>query len=174
MYKMGILLVIMVIGLIAMGCDTVEDDRRVSQITQENVMDRAIKAVPPYIPNAFPAREDINWYLTETETRDTWYIYALNKDGLPIFYIVSDMKPRNLCTSITAPDRRVYGSSGSVALSAPALDGVYYGTTNCGDTYYFRDVTTGNFVEIAGQSFTLISSKYPLNIETDPLGFIAE
>ena len=35
------------------------------------------------------------------------------------------------------------------------------------DAYYLRDVSTGNFIELAGQTFTLISSKVPLGIETD-------
>ena len=129
-------------------------------------MQVAIERVPPYIPQAYPAREDINWYLRETETASVWYVYALARDGRPMFYVVSDMKPRNICVSITSPDHieNRYGSD--VVVAAPALDGVYYGGAGC-DAYYLRDVATGNFIELAGQTFSLISSKVPLLIETD-------
>lgn len=165
-------LLIALAGLVAltlMGANCrAQGDLEVAREVQQDVMKRAIAAVPPYHPQAFPAREDINWYLRETESRDTWYVYALNRDGQPIFYVVSDMKPRNICIHITAPERRIRGYE--VTVTAPALDGVYYGGAGC-DAYYLRDAATGNFIELAGQTFTLLASKTPLSIETDPLGF---
>ena len=86
--------------------------------------------------------------------------------GEPLFYIVSDMKPRNICVSITAPDRLAGSSSGYAVRSAPALDGVYYGGAGC-NAYYMRDAATGGFIELAGDTFTLVSSKTPLFLETD-------
>ena len=154
-------LVLTLLVLLAMGCAT--NDQAASRIAQGTVMKRGIESVPPYVPSSYPAREDINWYLRQTEERATWYVYALSMDGRPMFYVVSDMKPRNICISITAPDRKV---TGPVVMSAPALDGVYYGGAGC-DAYYLRDVTTGNFIELAGQTFSLIASKVPLQIETD-------
>lgn len=138
------------------------DDSRLSREAQDASSERAFTAVPPYIPNEYTAREDINWYLQETEGRHTWYVYALSMTGEPLFYIVSDMKPRNICVSITAPDRV---STGAVR-SAPALDGVYYGGAGC-NAYYMRDAATGGFIELAGDTFTLVSSKTPLFLETD-------
>ena len=139
------------------------DDSRLSREAQDASSERAFTAVPPYIPNEYTAREDINWYLQETEGRHTWYIYALSMTGEPLFYIVSDMKPRNICVSITAPDR--VSTNGGVR-SAPALDGVYYGGAGC-NAYYMRDAATGGFIELAGDTFTLVSSKTPLFLETD-------
>ena len=68
----------------------------------------------------------------KTEGRHTWYVHALSFTGDPLFYIVSDLKPRNICVSITAPDR-VDGSTSTsrILRSAPALDGVYYGSAAC-------------------------------------------
>lgn len=150
--------------LVAAGCEDPNNDLRESREVQQDVMDDAIDAVPAYRPTGFPARLDINRYLQETEDGSSeWYTYALNKDGEPIFYVVSDGKPRNICVSISSPDRLHEG----VVVSAPALDGVYYGGANC-DAYYFWDATTGNYIEIAGQTFTLISTKVPLALETDP------
>ena len=171
---MAAIIIAMVIMLTITGCTT-PDDLDVSKETQQNVMTRANASVPNYQPQKFPAKEDINTYLRETEERTNWYVYALNKDGIPMFYIVSSMKPRNLCTSLTSPDRVIRGSQGAMTtISSPALDGVYYGTTNCGDTHYMMDVATGNFIEISGKQFTLITSKVPLALETDPLQFIQE
>ena len=144
----SLLTVLTVMAALMMSCDPQSNDLQVAERSQGNVMDRAIAQAPAYLPRNFPAREDINWYLRETETRDTWYVYAINRSGTPMFYVVSDMKPRNICISITSPDRRVANSAGAVTLSAPALDGVYYGGAGC-DAYYLRDVTTGNFIELA-------------------------
>ena len=157
-----ILLAVSVLAMVA--CE--DADLQESRDVQDKVTERAFAAVPPYLPNAYPAREDINWYLQETETREVWYIYALAMDGNPLFYVVSDMKPRNICISITSPDRVTGGSSYGLVLSAPALDGVYYGKAGC-DAYYMRDAITGGFIELAGRTFTLVSSKSPLFLETD-------
>lgn len=151
----------------AAACETTQNDVAESKAVQSHVMDAAIAAAPAYTPTNFPARHDINRYLQETEETTEWYTYALNFDGQPIFYVVSDNKPRNICVSITAPDRVLHKSShGIVTGSAPALDGVYYGGANC-DAYYLWDAATGNFIEIAGSTYTLISTKAPLTLETD-------
>ena len=158
------LLVLAVVSVFVFAACTEVNDSQQSREAQQQATSRGFAAVPPYIPSQYPAREDINWYLQETEQREVWYIYALAMDGKPLFYVVSDMKPRNICISITAPDRRVSGTSAT--LSAPALDGVYYGGAGC-DAYYMRDASTGGFIELAGRTFTLVSSKAPLFLETD-------
>ena len=155
------LAVIALLATFLAACGT--NDSRLSREAQDASSERAFTAVPPYIPNEYTAREDINWYLQETEGRHTWYVYALSMTGEPLFYIVSDMKPRNICVSITAPDR--VSTNGGVR-SAPALDGVYYGGAGC-NAYYMRDAATGGFIELAGDTFTLVSSKTPLFLETD-------
>ena len=91
-------------------------------------------------------------------------------DGTPLFYIVSDSKPQNICVSITSPERLVRADMGqyrgNLVMSAPALDGVYYGGAGC-NAYYMFDSLTGTMIELAGSTFTLISSKVPLYLETD-------
>ncbi len=164
-YAIGILAALL--GILALaGCQTTPTDSQQSRAAQQESSSRAFTAVPPYIPNEYTAREDINWYLRETEGQHTWYVYALSFTGEPLFYIVSDMKPRNICVSITAPDRVDYSGTTDVVRSAPALDGVYYGGAGC-NAYYMRDATTGGFIELAGDTFSLVSSKTPLFIETD-------
>ena len=146
------------------ACETAPSDTQLSRQAQQESSGRAFTAIPPYIPTEYTAREDINWYLQETEGRHTWYVYALSFTGEPLFYIVSDMKPRNICVSITAPDR--VDTLNNVVRSAPALDGVYYGGAGC-NAYYMRDAATGGFIELAGDTFSLVSSKTPLFLETD-------
>ena len=157
---------ILVATLALVACTVPPSDSQLSRQAQQEASGRAFTAIPPYIPTEYTAREDINWYLQETEGRHTWYVYALSFTGEPLFYIVSDMKPRNICVSITAPDRVGGTSSGNVVRSAPALDGVYYGGAAC-NAYYMRDATTGGFIELAGDTFSLVSSKTPLFLETD-------
>ncbi len=163
----GIIAAVLLIIAFAACKDQPPDDSEQSRTAQDESSLRAFSAVPPYIPNEYTAREDINWYLQETEGRYTWYVYALSMTGEPLFYIVSDMKPRNICVSITAPDRVERFTGGNRAVrSAPALDGVYYGGAGC-NAYYMRDAATGGFIELAGDTFTLVSSKTPLFLETD-------
>ena len=151
-------------ALAVVACETTPSDTQLSRQAQQESSGRAFTAIPPYIPTEYTAREDINWYLQETEGRHTWYVYALSFTGEPLFYIVSDMKPRNICVSITAPDR--VDTLNNVLRSAPALDGVYYGGAGC-NAYYMRDAATGGFIELAGDTFSLVSSKTPLFLETD-------
>ena len=124
--RLVILLVIALLGLVLMACEPrPPDDTHLSRQAQEESSGRAFTAIPPYIPTEYTAREDINWYLRETEGQHTWYVYALSFTGEPLFYVISDMKPRNICVSITAPDRVAYGTNGNVLRRAPALDGAY-------------------------------------------------
>ena len=153
-----------VIAALLVTGSSCNSDLDASHAVQQDVMERAIDAVPPYQPTEFPAREAINWYLQETEAASEWYVYALNEEGTPVFYVVSSIKPLNICVSISSPDRKTPAG----VISAPALDGVYYGGAGC-DAYYMQDVTTGNFIEIAGRTFTIISSKVPLGLETDAI-----
>ena len=157
---------LLTLSLSLTACGSNARDATLSREAQNASSERAFAAVPPYIPNEYTAREDINWYLQETEGRHTWYVYALSMTGEPLFYIVRAMKPRNICVSITAPDRLAGGSSGYAVRNAPALDGVYYGGAGC-NAYYMRDAATGGGIELAGDTFTLVSSKTPLFLETD-------
>ena len=78
--------------------------QRQSRNIQRDIGQQAFAAVPPYHPSSYAAREDINWYLQETEQPgQTWYVYAINFSGEPMFYIVSDMKPG---TSVLASQRQ--------------------------------------------------------------------
>ena len=160
-----LLLLVMCFALMACS-DVPPSTQRVSEQTQEEVVRSAMAAVPAYRIQEYTAREDVNVYLQETEGRNTWYVYALNFNGDALFYIVSDIKPRNICVSLTAPDRKVHGTNGNIVMTAPALDGVYYSGNSC-DAYYMRDKTTKNFIELAGSTFTLVTSKAPLPIYAD-------
>lgn len=161
----------LLIGTLSLGLAACEekDDQKAGAAKQKEVMARAINAVPAYVPSEYTAREDINWSLQETEGRHVWYVYALSMDGLPLFYVVSDVLPRAKCVSITPPDRKVKGSSGNVVMSSPALDGTYYGGGGNCDVYYLRDAQTGGYIQLTSRSMTIIAAKVPLSIETDRL-----
>ena len=152
---------------LTMACEPrPKSDTTISNEVQQEVMERANTGVPAYQPNRYPARDTINRYLWETESAGEWYTYALNMMGEPLFYIVSEYKPMNICVSLTAPDRISGTSTARRVISAPALDGVYYGGAEC-NAYYMFDVATGGMIELAGNTFTLVSSRVPLFIETD-------
>jgi len=141
-----------------------------SRAAQQDVMTNAQQAVPAYQPRAFPSREAINSHLQETEQPGVWYVYALSMTGEPVFYIVSEHRAMNLCTSITSPDRLVRtdlgGSWGNLVMSAPSMTGVYHGNANC-NTFFVRDVTTSAIIEVSGGMMSFLSSRQPLFLETD-------
>ncbi len=142
-------------------------DEQVSKEIQQDVMARAQASVPAFQPQTFPSRTAINEHLKETEKPGVWYVYALAATGEPIFYLVSEHRAMNLCTSITAPQRIVkkWGTS-SFLMSAPSMTGVYHGGSNC-NSFFVKDVTTGGIVELSGGMLTFLSSRHPLFLDTD-------
>ena len=147
------------------GTDSSTQQR--SKELQQAIGNSAFEAVPPYQPQEFSIREDINWYLEETEGRHTWYTYALNYLGEPLFYVVSDMRPTNICVNITSSEEIVNITHQSdLVVQAPSLNGVWRKGGAC-DTYFLRDVSTGAYIELSGSAFSLITSKQPLLLETD-------
>ena len=167
-------LALLVIGAVLLiACDVAKDTPvQDSQQIQSEVLRNAFEAVRPYQPTNFPAREAINWHLRQTEQDRLYYVYMLNFQGEPVFYIVSDIRPQNVCVGITAPDWRDWGggrnSAGAVNRSAPSLTGVYRGAESC-STFFVRDAATGSLLEISGGGFSIIASTVPLAIETDRL-----
>ena len=159
------------VALVAMACNMPEDHIKKSKEVQQRVQQTATEAVPPYQPTEFSIRKDINWYLQETEGSHTWYVYALNMLGEPMFYIVSDVPPTNVCVNVTSAE--TIDSTWGVVLTAPSLNGVYRKSGAC-NTYFMRDVSTGSVIKLSGTTFTLIASKQPLAIETDLLGSVPE
>lgn len=165
----GLLLLLLSLTVIAgfsTACKGSPPQKTSTDIQREQVK-TAFDAVPAYQPTTFSLREDINWHLRETEGRHTWYVYALNYVGAPLFYVVSDVRPTNICVNITAAEEinRVRGY-GTAVTTAPSLNGVYRKSGAC-NTIFLRDATTGGLIEISGTTFTLISSKQPMFIETD-------
>ena len=138
---------------------------------QTAVLETAVAAVPPYQPTLFPGRDAINKSLRAGE-QGPWYVYALDPQGDPIFYVVSDFRPYNKCHSITSPDRLVHHHDHSdydhFLGQAPALDGIYYSSGGC-HTYVVEDVNSGAMIDLSGSQFTIVASLFPLAIETDPL-----
>ena len=142
-------------------------DEQVSKEIQQDVMSRAQAAVPAFQPQSFPSRTAINDHLKETEKPGVWYVYALAATGEPVFYLVSEHRAMNLCTSITSPERLVKGRrNSSLVLSAPSMTGVYHGGSNC-NSFFVKDVTTGGVVELSGGMLTFLSSRHPLFLDTD-------
>ena len=160
--------ILIIIGLLTVACDIEDPDLVSSRETQSSVMDRATAAVPPYEPDQFPLRESINWYLQQTEQADLWYVYMLNLNGEPIFYIVSDILPLSVCRSITSPDRIADRHGDDFVISAPSLTGTYGSAGECGD-YFTRDATTGAMIRFTPGAASWIASTVPLNLDTDQL-----
>lgn len=154
------------------GCQdeqTAADVARERNIAAQNdVISRATAAVPvPHVDN-FLARQNLAEYLRRMDDPNkVWYIYELAFTGSPIGYYVSSSYPQSICTFMTPPQQVLQPSSNSygntaVVVTAPALDGIYYGAAGC-DLVFFFDLNSGAMV------FTSINrvraSDQPLDIE---------
>ena len=162
-----LLLMLLPLLLLGLGCEVQQDTAGQSRAVQEDVVGRGFAAVPPFEVTQFTAREDVNWYLQETEGRHDWYVYVTAMTGEPMFFVVSRMQPRNICVSLSAPDRVSRSTGGAVVTTAPALDGLYYSGGSC-DAWYMEDRLTGGFIQISGTGAIIVASKTLLGLETDP------
>ena len=160
--------IIITIAILVSGCEERYGKTVAKPEPQNTPYAIADQTVPSYRPTQFSTREDINWHLRETEGRHVWYVYALNYVGEPMFYIISNVRPTNACSSNTANEHLIEltGYATRHVMEAPSLNGTYNKEGTC-NTIFLRDSTTGNLIEISGTTFTLIASKQPMFIETD-------
>lgn len=137
--------------------------------TQETNMERAIAEVPVPEITQFTTRETVaRWIETANNPDQTHYVYVMLPGVGYMGYYVADSAPVNICTAMT-PTQRPYSPNNSSwgLVSAPALDGVYYGGGSCG-LWYFFDAETGAKIEVGGQ-MAFFTTNMPLAVDVPEL-----
>lgn len=165
-----IIAVLMAIVLVA--CQSDEDKIREADVDfRFDTYARAAALHPdPQIEN-FPARESLVEFAIRTDLLEhPWYVYILADTGNVIGYYVARQRPVNSCTFLSSTEDIEVKSSVPIVLTAPSLDGIYYGGSGASagcDAWFFFDAATDAMIEIRGVKFFI--SDQPLLLEAEPI-----
>lgn len=163
----------LLLGLTACEDDsgTASDQRKESIETRAESFEKAEALYPPPVLQNFTQRSDL---VKMSERKDLanhpWYVYILADTGNVIGYYVASVVPTNSCAFLSSSEDIHSGSNGKVVMTAPSLDGIYYGgggsSSNC-DEWFFFDAATDAMIKIRGVKFFVADQ--PLSLEADPI-----
>lgn len=158
---------LVLLALVLIACeDTGEDHQQADRRTQDDVQNRLQEVEPvPEITGA-AARTAVRQHLERWQESDVVSFVTLFADaGQPIGYYTAQGKVASTCQMLTAPDRVVGGTNGGyVTRKAPALDGTYYTSGDCGIFFFTAD--SDAYVEWNGK---YLVTDQPLPIDVEPL-----
>lgn len=174
--RLLIVLLIAISTVMALGCEEGlgEKSRESSVETRDLVFARAEALAPiPQLAN-FPTRKALVEF---TERQDLenhpWYVYILADTGNVIGYYVAKTRPVNSCNFLSSTEDVVTKHEGTIVLTAPSLDGIFYGgagaSSGC-DAWFFFDSATNALIEIRGVKF--FAADQPLRLEADPIAVV--
>ena len=170
----AILAIIIAVALI--GCEYNEkpsgdNQRRNSVEFRTTNFERAAKLYPLPAQENFPLREALVEYTRRQDLQNhPWYIYVLGQNGNPIGYFVGKTYPQNACNFLSSTEEIRSNENGTVVLTAPSLDGIFYGGSGASGactSYFFFDVSTNAMQVIDGLPFFV--SDAPLALDVKPI-----
>lgn len=147
--------------------DKLQEQRKESVRTRSATFARAERAVPvPHTTN-FPLRKALAKMTARQDlVNHPWYVYILGENGNIIGYYVAQTIPVNACNFLSSTEVVDATDSGKVILTAPSLDGIFYGgggaAAGC-DAWFFFDATTDALVQIRGMNYYAVDQ--PLNVK---------
>lgn len=151
----------------------IDQQRKTSVNTRAEALARAEARVPVPRPQNFPLRQALSDFTLREDMLDhPWYMYILGDNGNVIGYYVSKVVPVNSCAFLSSTEQVWTGtqSEGSQVLTAPSLDGIYYGgagaSSGC-DEWFLFDLATNAMIKIRGTKFFVADQ--PLRLEADPI-----
>ncbi len=166
--------------LLALGaaCDTSDSgQQRIDSI--ETRTEQFAKAEVLYpVPNQenFPLREQLVKF---TERQDLinhpTYVYILADTGQIVGYYVAKTFPVSICAFLSSTEDVRTSSHGNLILTAPSLDGIYYGgagSSSACNGWFFFDQATDALIEIIGVN--IFVSDQPLQVDVEAFKVVAE
>lgn len=87
--------------------------------------------------------------LREDMMNHPWYLYVITELGTYTGYYIATTPPVNACVFLSSTEEVRSGEHGSVVLTVPSLDGVFYGgggASGACDAWVFFDYTTGAMI----------------------------
>lgn len=182
MRRMKQILIVAAIGCFAvmsMAADDCSDTPKTAEEQRRSAVDQRTgnfsraEAIAP-APNStnFPLRKALVEFTKRQDLLNhPWYVYILGDNGNVIGYYVAQTKPVNSCNFLSSTEDVDWNEgAGGVVLTAPSLDGIFYGgsggAASC-DAWFFFDTTTDALVEIRGVKF--FTADQPLRLDAKPI-----
>lgn len=169
-------LLMVVVATVAAGCggqtnDRLQEQRKKSVVTRSEAFAKAEAAAPQPRPSNFPLRKALAEFTQRQDMIDhPWYVYILAQTGNVVGYYVGKTVPINACNFLSSTEAVDSSENGKVILTAPSLDGMYYGgagaSSGC-DAWFFFDSATDALIQIRGVQF--FATDQPLRLEADPI-----
>lgn len=162
----------------ASSCDETDNAERMSDKDRQTSINlraeqfRSAEQAIPIRPNVnFPRRAALEEYNHRTDRVGTpYYVYILGDNGNIIGYYVATTDPINACDFLASTEDVETQYEGTIVLTAPSLDGIYYGgagaSSGC-DEWIFFDASTNAMIKIRGVKFFVADE--PLALEADPI-----
>lgn len=164
----GLLILIALITVFLSACDESQvSQRRKSIELRAQMFERAEAKVPvPYTEN-FPMRELLVEYTRRGDMLNhPWYTYIISDTGAITAYFVSTTLPVSTSAFLSSTEDQF----GDNVLTAPSLDGIYYGgggSTTSNSGWIFIDAATGAMGVIYGCN--IITFDAPLMLQQEPM-----
>lgn len=179
-HRLVLLIAIVLSALAIVACEPENHDEqdatKSEQQKQSDTYQSLVETQPARGMSYSPSRDTANkWAETWEEQGKLSYVYLIDSVGHQVGYYILKGLPVNYCASLTPPDKverhDFYENGVAVTRSAPAIDGMYYGGSNC-QQYYGYDAVSGAYLEFTGGgSFNYLLSDQPMtNVDSQPLG----
>ena len=168
-----IFMVIVVAVAFLTGCGEFQPSAQAAgEKEQESVMQRAMAAYPvPQVDEFLTRKNVVKWMERMDQPGKIFYIYVMSDVGTITHYFVAEYRPVSVGTFLTPPERVEARWEPEQVLTAPALDGTYYGE-GASDQYFFFDAETDAYIELKGMNY--IVSDQPFNVDAPQLTIKAE
>ena len=150
---------------------TPTQQREASVKARTEVFANAEAIAPLPQPQNFPLRQAlVEFTLREDLINHPWYTYILGQNGNVVGYYVTKTVPISTCNFLSSTEVVDSTNNGKVVLTAPSLDGIYYGgagaSANCG--FFFFDYATNAMISLS-PGVLFFSSDQPLRLEAAPI-----
>ena len=173
----GLLLVAALLLTVAVACGgenggaSSSQQRKRSIQTRTDIFAAAEAKYPIPHPKNFPLREALVAFTEREDLLDhPWYVYIIADTGNILGYYVAKQVPVNSCTFLSSTENVRDDDGGNLILTAPSLDGIYYGgggaSAGC-DEWFFFDGATDALIKIRGVKFFVADQ--PLKLQAEPI-----
>jgi len=168
-----VLLAVMSVLLMGASCDgnKATEQRNRSIETRSEMFARAEAKIPVPRTENFPLRVVLAEYTRRQDLLNhPWYTYILSDTGQATHYFVSTTVPVNSCAFLGSTEDVETKYEGTIVLTAPSLDGIYYGGSGAASAcngWIFIDAATGVMGMVFGTKIMTFDA--PLILETEPI-----
>lgn len=167
-----VLLLIVGLATVLVACgDSNKIARRESINFRDQNFARAEAKYPLPSQQNFPLRELLVEYTKRQDmVNHPWYTYILGENGNVVSYFVSTTMPLNACAFLSSTEDVYDSSYGNLALTAPSLDGIFYGGSGASVActgWIVKDAATNAMGIIYGDKLLVFDQ--PLLLEAEPV-----